>query len=178
MPNERKIAVGELSLQRFRRVDEISSRYRVASGSMEPTLHVGDEIEVRPIRKENRPRFGDMLVYLSDDGDMVVHRILWVQYLHTGLQFRECGDANWFGSRVSEDRVLGTVNAVFDEHSAFQTDGCFSRIASILSALLVGMSILVTRVLPVSRPVATRLRTGLLRLGRAALQRFCRVPLM
>lgn len=78
----------------------------VVSGSMEPTIRVGSMILVQEYA-DYAP--GDIVVYLGDDGKLIVHRLMSVE----GDVAITKGDAN-----VSEDepirtsQILGTVKAV------------------------------------------------------------------
>ena len=78
----------------------------VVSGSMEPVIHVGSMILVQE-NAEYEP--GDIVVYLKDSGELIVHRLISV----TGDFAITKGDAN-----ATEDdlirtaQILGTVETV------------------------------------------------------------------
>ena len=98
----------------------------VASGSMVPTLNVGDLIMVQGIANASElwvaPKpDGETIVFTSPrtDGELIVHRAVYKEF-HEGLwYFRTQGDANngpdnWYGSNtwsgmISQNRLVGKV---------------------------------------------------------------------
>lgn len=59
----------------------------VISGSMEPTIHVGDIVIIQKCDDYNN---GDVITFLAEDGEVYTHRIVSVGY----DQFKTKGDAN------------------------------------------------------------------------------------
>ena len=98
----------------------------VASGSMVPTLNIGDLILVQGVENASQLNAatkpdGDIIVFKSPrlEGELIVHRAVYKE-LHDGIAyFRTEGDANfgpdtWFGSdtldgMISERRLVGKV---------------------------------------------------------------------
>lgn len=98
----------------------------VASGSMVPTLNIGDLILVQGVENASQLNAapepdGDIIVFRSPrmDGELIVHRTVYEE-LHDGvLYFRTEGDANfgpdtWYGSdtwngMISQNRLIGKV---------------------------------------------------------------------
>jgi len=98
----------------------------VASGSMIPTLNVGDLILVQgapdasSLNAAPEPD-GDVIVFRSPrmDGELIVHRAVYKEFHEGFWYFRTQGDANfgedrWFGDdvwegMVSERRLIGKV---------------------------------------------------------------------
>ncbi len=92
----------------------------IESGSMEPTIHVGDLV----IIKGTSPReikTGDIIVFRARflDGSLTVHRVIQVVKIGNKIFYRTKGDANIFpdpaiyngiGS-VSESDIVGIVVA-------------------------------------------------------------------
>ncbi len=92
-------------------------QYYVVTGSMEPTLHVGDVVLCRE-RSASQLREGDILVYRGTEGQLagktVTHRII-AEPVQTddGWQIRTQGDAPGAvpDPVVSESQVIGIVVA-------------------------------------------------------------------
>lgn len=86
------------------------SPYTVASGSMEPTYHVGSVIYVTDTDPAEL-KVGDAITYRIGSGTVVTHRIAEiVNDAETGLAFRTKGDANKtedLGAPVSVSNVIG-----------------------------------------------------------------------
>ena len=82
----------------------------VASGSMNPTLEVGDLIIVQGIPPADI-QIGDIIVFDSPQGIRTIHRVTRTQTLDGTIQFKTKGDANpnedlhW----ISEQNVHGRV---------------------------------------------------------------------
>ena len=76
------------------------STYYVASGSMSPTLDVGDVVYVT----DGDPKVGDIVV-LSVDGQLVTHRIVGVE----DGRFITKGDANEYSDTFAKARIVGVV---------------------------------------------------------------------
>ena len=69
----------------------------VSSGSMRPTLEVGDLIIVKwvpPSQLHDSPLNGDIIVYESDEGDLRVHRLIKIVPSDGGFLLTTKGDAN------------------------------------------------------------------------------------
>lgn len=98
----------------------------VASGSMIPTLNIGDLIMVQGVTNSSglnaapKPD-GDIIVFRSPrlEGELIVHRAVYKEFHEGSWYFRTQGDANsgedrWFGEDVwegmiSERRLIGKV---------------------------------------------------------------------
>ncbi len=79
----------------------------VSSWSMEPTLHVGDIIVVYG---RDRIREGDIVVYVSASGTLIVHRVIAIEEGAFGLVYVTKGDANPTpDTPVPPSRVKGKV---------------------------------------------------------------------
>jgi len=100
----------------------------VASGSMVPTLNVGDLIAVQGVENASalnaapKPD-GEIIVFRSPriEGELIVHRAIYKEFNEDDRlwYFRTQGDANfgpdnWFGSEtwngmISQNRIIGKV---------------------------------------------------------------------
>lgn len=98
----------------------------VASGSMVPTLNIGDLILVQGVGNASQLNVapkpdGDIIVFRSPrlEGELIVHRAVYEELRDGVLYFRTEGDANfgpdtWYGSdtldgMISERRLIGKV---------------------------------------------------------------------
>jgi signal peptidase len=69
--------------------------FALVGGSMEPTIHLGSEVVVRPVRADQL-RAGDVITFRSPEGAhvLVTHRIVRVVHRHGVRMFVTKGDAN------------------------------------------------------------------------------------
>lgn len=83
----------------------------VASYSMEPSLRLGDLILVNGAAE---PRLGDVIVYVSPRGSLIVHRVVEVRETLQGIRYITKGDANLApdADPVPAERVKGRVDLV------------------------------------------------------------------
>lgn len=84
--------------------------FRVSSGSMEPTLNIGDQVRIEPAKPKDIHN-GEIAAFETAQG-LVIHRI--VHYIQTGTSVRllEMGDVDLRASWVEEPAVVGRVVAV------------------------------------------------------------------
>lgn len=83
--------------------------FRVASGSMEPLLRVGDVVRVVAVAPAEIG-VGDVAAFCAGD-DVVVHRVINRVDDHRGMLFRHRGDAGSSSALVHADRLIGRVSA-------------------------------------------------------------------
>jgi signal peptidase len=98
----------------------------VASGSMVPTLNIGDLIVVQGILNSSELNVaqkpdGEIIVFRSPrvEGELIVHRAVYKEFHESLWYFRTQGDANsgpdsWWGSEtwngmISQNRLIGKV---------------------------------------------------------------------
>ncbi len=79
--------------------------FRVASGSMDPLLRVGDEVRIEPVAAD-KIRIGQIAAFETDEG-LVIHRI--VRYQQTGSMIRllEMSDVHLHPRWVEGQSVVG-----------------------------------------------------------------------
>ena len=81
-----------------------SARVRCDGGSMEPTVRVGTDVEVRPC---DRPRPGDVVLFRNRTG-LVLHRVLW--YIKPLDRFVHIGDCPGARAGIAScDQILGVA---------------------------------------------------------------------
>ncbi|MCX8168791.1 MAG: signal peptidase I [Candidatus Methanomethylicia archaeon] len=86
----------------------------VASGSMEPTLNIGDIIVIRGVRTEDL-KVGDIIVFNPPkpyyNGIPWVHRIISIQSIGGEKYFRTKGDANLYPDpfTLTKENIIGIV---------------------------------------------------------------------
>ncbi|MCR6623002.1 MAG: signal peptidase I [archaeon YNP-LCB-024-027] len=86
----------------------------VASGSMEPTLNVGDVIIIRGVNPEDL-KVGDIIVFNPPqpyyNGVPWVHRIISIQKIGNEIYFRTRGDANAYPDpfTLTKSNIVGVM---------------------------------------------------------------------
>ena len=87
-------------------------RIRVSGSSMGRALRSGDMVTLEPLA--GRARRGDLVMFRSDSGALVLHRVLrtW-RHAACGWRYQTCGDASLrLDAVIGEDRILGRVTRV------------------------------------------------------------------
>ncbi len=102
-----------MGVSRFSTAQE-HRHYKITSGSMAPTIDVGEVITVRTAQS---PRVGDVITFLHD-GKTVTHRVTysWKAMSPDGTQhtvYKTKGDANAFEDSwaVLDNAIIGTVTS-------------------------------------------------------------------
>jgi signal peptidase I len=116
----------------------------VLSGSMEPSIHVGDIVVVRQIPAENA-RVGDVVTFRdpSDPEKLVTHRVRKISIADGSVSFETKGDANTSVERwkVSGDGTIGLVRYRIPKlgYVLFYVHGTLGRLLLVVvPALLLG----------------------------------------
>lgn len=83
---------------------------KVLSGSMEPTIKVGDLIMVRKLNASNI-KVGDIITYKMGSRTNVTHRVVEVSNVDNDISFKTKGDANNIedSELVWEDNLVGKL---------------------------------------------------------------------
>jgi signal peptidase len=116
----------------------------VLSGSMEPTIHVGDVVVVRQIPPTDA-RVGDVVTFRdpSDPGKLVTHRVRKISVSDDGVAFETKGDANT-GTERWRVATYGTIGLVMYRvprlgYVLFYVHGTLGRLLLVVvPALLLG----------------------------------------
>lgn len=82
--------------------------YLVQSGSMEPSIGVGDVIFVQP---QNNYSVNDVVTFIDDQGRKVTHRIVEIERSGGEMMFATKGDANKDDDRstLDQSQIIGKV---------------------------------------------------------------------
>jgi len=92
--------------------------FRVVSGSMNPTLHIGDVVRIEPTMA-NAVRVGEIAAFETPKG-LIIHRIVQRESIGTNARFLEMGEVDLRASWVETPAVVGRAVAVC--HSTHQID--------------------------------------------------------
>lgn len=84
--------------------------FRVASGSMEPILHIGDSVYIQPV-KAGELRIGEIAAFETANG-LVIHRIIQRKQTNVTIRLLEMGDVDLRPSWIEEQAVVGRVVAI------------------------------------------------------------------
>ncbi len=84
--------------------------FRVASGSMEPILHVDDSVYIQPVKARDL-RIGEIAAFETADG-LVIHRIIQRKQTDVTIRLLEMGDVELRPSWIEEQAVVGRVVAI------------------------------------------------------------------
>ncbi len=84
--------------------------FRVASGSMAPTIREGDRVRIEPAKAKDI-RSGEIAAFETAQG-LVIHRIVQHEQIDTGVRLLEMGDVDLRASWVEESAVVGRVVVV------------------------------------------------------------------
>lgn len=105
--------------------------YRIASGSMEPNLKVGDFII---IKKQNEYDTGDIVTYVDKENYFVTHRITMMN----GDEITTKGDANnTIDAPITKQQIIGKV--VCKIHSLNFISYLLTRIEMWILVLVIGV---------------------------------------
>jgi signal peptidase I len=84
--------------------------FQVASGSMLPTLNVGDKVWIEPAKAPNIYP-GEIAAFESPQG-LVIHRIVEHKFQGTELRLLEINDVNLHANWIGEQAVVGRVTTI------------------------------------------------------------------
>ena len=120
MPRLGVVALALVRAAGPRRILDLVTTYGT---SMEPTLHAGDLVVVRP---QDDYRVGDVVAYRSEQlGTIVLHRII----AREGDRYVFKGDNNsWIDEeRPTADDLIGAMDTHFDGHRCRGSSSCARR---------------------------------------------------
>lgn len=81
--------------------------FRVASGSMNPLLRVGDEVRIEPATAD-KLRTGEIAAFETSDG-LVIHRIVRCMQKDTDIRLLEMSDVHLHPNWVEAQAIVGRV---------------------------------------------------------------------
>lgn len=108
--------------------------FRVASGSMIPLLHVGDEVRIEPATAA-AIRTGDIAAFETAEG-LVIHRIVRHQQSGTAVRLLEMSDVRLYPSWVEGQSIVGRVILVRYDTHLINLQHPIARMCSTVTALL------------------------------------------
>ena len=104
-------AIASLYIEALRRGQSLW--FRVASGSMHPTLRIGERVRIEPARAEQLC-VGEIAAFETAQG-LTIHRIVQRQHEGASTRLVEMSDVHLRASRVNEQAVVGRVVAIRQE---------------------------------------------------------------
>lgn len=84
--------------------------FRVASGSMHPTLRIGEQVYIQPATADQL-QVGEIAAFETDAG-LVIHRIVQRYAENHGVQLIEMSDVHLRAGQVESGAVIGRVVAI------------------------------------------------------------------
>jgi len=95
-----------------------SLSFRIASGSMSPTIEIGDVVEVIKAQP-SEIRLGDVVAF-REGKYVFVHRIIGKSLSNQQIIFRQMGDAGVSSKTIEEQNIIGRVSVIKkDGHGIF-----------------------------------------------------------
>ena len=89
--------------------------FRVTSGSMHPTLRIGEHVRIEPARAE-QIQVGEIAAFETREG-LVIHRIVQRRQENASIQLVEMSDVYFRAASVESDAVVGRVVAISQGHT-------------------------------------------------------------
>lgn len=125
--------------------------------SMRPLLVAGrDFVE---LTKCEKPKKGDIIFYLRDNGQFVLHRIVGTN----GNGYILCGDNQWrLEYDINDHHIIGVVTSITRKGKSFDVTNIFYRIYSNTWMFLLPLR---KRIIPIIRKTKSNLKPIILKLG-------------
>lgn len=114
----------------------------VLSGSMEPKIHTGSMIAIRPAENASHFKKGDVVTYRAEDDILITHRIVKVR--NHGKQYITKGDNNNAPDTkpVQRQNIVGAYAGFTLPYVGYATNFANSRGGSALLLILPGLLLL------------------------------------
>ncbi|OGO31817.1 MAG: signal peptidase I [Chloroflexi bacterium RBG_16_56_11] len=119
----------EMWREAFRRGNSLA--FRIISGSMRPTIEVGDVVRVSRA-DSSRIRHGDIAVF-RDGRNIVVHRVISKRRSKGRWVFRHMGDACRTSGRFAGPDLIGKVTAIEKEGREVRLDSTWHTLRAKMS---------------------------------------------
>lgn len=87
--------------------------FQVVSGSMAPTLNIGDRVRIEPAAARDI-HIGEIAAFETDQG-LVIHRIVRKEQKDMGVRLLEMGDVDLHANWVEEQAIVGRVVLVCND---------------------------------------------------------------
>ena len=94
--------------------------FKVISGSMSPLIEIDDVVKVNKV-EPSEVRIGDIIAFQVGQ-NVMVHRIIGVNYSNKQLVFRHMGDAGAASGKITESKLIGRVLAIEKEGHEISLD--------------------------------------------------------
>jgi signal peptidase I len=130
MENEIKTVLSEMWQEACKNGRTVS--FKIASGSMRPTIEVGDVVGVRRV-KLSEIRAGDIVAF-KEEKNVIVHRIVRVNRTNGFLTFLQMGDVGGISQIIRADRIIGKVASINKNGREIRLDSLKQSIINRLSA--------------------------------------------
>ena len=105
----------------------------VLSGSMAPTIQIGDRVLVKSV-EPGQIRFGDIIVFKEADR-FIAHRAIGRRVNGQRIIFLQKGDSNAFAGEVYAENIIGKVFCIKKEHRTIELDGFSGRHLNLLLSI-------------------------------------------
>jgi signal peptidase I len=105
---DRATAISSLYIQALREGEALW--FQVVSGSMVPTLNVGDKVRIEPTQASDI-QIGEVAAFETAPG-LVIHRIVQREHRDTLVRLLEMNDINLSANWIVEQTVVGKVTTI------------------------------------------------------------------
>lgn len=110
-------------------------RFQASGASMRPLLRDGDTLLVVPVNAR-QVQVGDVLLFISDQGQALVHRVIRVHNENGELAFSIRGDrALASDGRITQEQVLGRVSQIERQGQVINTAALGMRLLGRMAVL-------------------------------------------
>lgn len=108
--------------------------FQVVSGSMVPTLYIGDRVRIEPVKAQDIHK-GEIAAFETDQG-LVIHRIVRKEQKGSDVRLLEMGDVDLGANWIEEQAVVGRVAMVQHDGSEIDFRHPIAKMCGIVTAFL------------------------------------------